>query len=139
MYKQQCADWDPIIAWFNERFGADVEKVCDISQPVISARTKMSISKHLMSYDDSTMHAFYYAVETVKSVILTLACVDKHISVERAVALSRLEEEYQLKFWGRVEWAHDLCQQDTQARLAASVLCIHFQSSGHLVREKLPV
>lgn len=78
-----------------------------------------------------------YAVDTIKSVILTMACVDKRLSVEKAVTLSRLEEEYQLKFWGRVEWAHDLNQQDTQARMAAATLFIHFHSSEHLIKEKM--
>lgn len=137
MYEKQCAEWDPIIGWFNERFEADIQKSCDISQPKISAKTRMNISKHLLSYNDATMQGFLYAVDTVKSVILTLACVDKRISVEKAVELSRLEEEYQLKFWGRVEWAHDLTQQDTQARLAASILFIHFHSNEHIVKQKV--
>lgn len=139
LYKLQCAEWDPIINWFNERFDANVEKVCDITQPKIAGNTKMNLSKHLLSYDEQTMHAFNYGVETLKSVILTFACVERHISVEKAVALSRLEEEYQLKFWGRVEWAHDLSQHDTQARLAACILFIHFHSSEHLIKEKLKI
>lgn len=139
LYKLQCAEWDPIIQWFNKRFETDIEKCCDISQPKISPRTRMSISRHILSYGEGSMHAFNYAVDTLKSVILTLACVEKRISVEKAVTLSRLEEEYQLKFWGRVEWAHDLNQQDTQARLAACILYIHFHSNDHLVKEKLKI
>lgn len=97
----------------------------------------MNISKHFLSYDDAAMHGFLYAVDTLKSVMLTLACVEKKISVEKAVELSRLEEEYQLKFWGRVEWAHDSNQQDTQARLAASILFIHFHSNEHIIKQKV--
>lgn len=99
----------------------------------------MNISKHLLSYNDTAMHGFLYAVDSLKSVILTLACVEKKISVEKAVSLSCLEEEYQLQFWGRVEWAHDLGQQDTQVRLAASILFIHFHSNEHIVKHKLGV
>lgn len=139
LYKVQCAEWDPIIEWFNERYGTDIQKSCDITQPKISAKTRMNISKHLLSYNDTSMHGFLYAVDTLKSVILALACVDKRISVEKAVELSRLEEEYQLKFWGRVEWAHDAHQQDTQARLAASILFIHFHSNEHIVKQKIPI
>lgn len=97
----------------------------------------MNISKHLLSYNDATMQGFLYAVDTIKSVILTFACADKRISVEKAVQLSRLEEEYQLQFWGRVEWAHDVNQQDTQARLAASILFIHFHSNEHVIKQKV--
>lgn len=37
-----------------------------------------------------------YAVDTIKSVILTLACAERFIGPEKAVLLSRLEEEYQV-------------------------------------------
>lgn len=40
---------------------------------------------------------FIYGVDTLKSVILTLACVERFLTAETAVHLSRLEEEYQVK------------------------------------------
>ena len=43
---------------------------------------------------------------------------------------------FQSGHWGRVEWAHDLNQQETQARLAAAVLFIHLNSSSMLVQSK---
>lgn len=78
-------------------------------------------------------------MDTLKSVLLALAAIDQRISVVKAAALSRLEEEYQAKFWGRVEWAHDLSQQELQARLAAAVLFVHLNRSEHFVKEKLIV
>lgn len=69
-----------------------------------------------------------YGVDTLKSVVLTLACTERFIAPEKAVLLSRLEEEYQTGHWGRVEWAHDLNQQDLQTRLSAVVLFVYFNS-----------
>lgn len=40
-----------------------------------------------------------FAVEALKSVILTLCCVDRRLSVDQVVLLSRLEEEYQVLFY----------------------------------------
>lgn len=37
-----------------------------------------------------------YGVDVLKSVILMLAVCDRHINVEQAVNLSRLEEEFQV-------------------------------------------
>lgn len=71
---------------------------------------------------------FMYGVDTLKSVVLTLACTERFITPEKAVLLSRLEEEYQTGHWGRVEWAHDLNQQDLQTRLSAVVLFVYFNS-----------
>lgn len=39
-----------------------------------------------------------FAVENLKSLILTLCCTEQCISIERAVLLSRLEEEFQVKW-----------------------------------------
>lgn len=135
----QCKDWDPVIAWFNQRYETDLKKSCDISSPVVPSGTKMNITKHLLSYDLTTMHGIVFAVDVLKSIILAFACIDRFLTVEQAVKLSRLEEEFQITHWGRVEWAHDLHQQDHQARLAAAVLFIHFNTSEHIVKQKLVV
>lgn len=79
---------------------------------------------------------FVYGVDTLKSVVLTLASVEQYISVEKAVLLSRLEEEYQTGHWGRVEWAHDLNQYDLQAKLSAVVLFVYFNSQKQSVKLK---
>lgn len=78
-------------------------------------------------------------MDVLKSLVLTFACIDRYITVEEAVRLSRLEEEFQIKHWGRVEWAHDVSQQDSQARLAASVLYVHLNTSEHIIREKMVI
>ena len=39
---------------------------------------------------------YTFAVDALKSLVLTLAVMDKHISVEKAVQLSRLEQDYQV-------------------------------------------
>lgn len=77
-----------------------------------------------------------YGVDTLKSVVLTLACTEKFITPEKAVLLSRLEEEYQTGHWGRVEWAHDLSQHSLQARLSAVVLFVYFNSQSNNVKLK---
>lgn len=76
-------------------------------------------------------------MDTLKSVILTIACVNRQLGVEKAVHLSRLEEEFQLQYWGRVEYAHDFNQQDLQSRLSAAILFIYFNSSKRVIKEKL--
>ena len=133
----QAEQWDPLIEWFNKRYDTELEKTTNISPPVFPAGAKMSIAKFLKSHEMPALHGIQFAVETVKSVILAFACIDRHISVEQAVLLSRLEEEYQLGHWGRVEWAHDISQQDLQARLASAVFHTHCCSFSHFVKEKM--
>lgn len=136
LYKLQTELWSPIINWFNKRYNTDLQKTDDISPPNFPSNAKMEISKYLRSHSLDTLHGFQFAVDTLKSVVLAFACIDRFITPEKAVMLSRLEEEYQLGHWGRVEWAHDLSQQDLQARLSAAVFYIHCNSFSHFVQSK---
>ncbi|XP_075149187.1 ATP synthase mitochondrial F1 complex assembly factor 2 homolog l(2)k14505 [Haematobia irritans] len=139
LHELQRNEWDPIIEWFNERYGTNLTKTMDITPPNVSAEDKMKISKYLLSHAEEVLHGFVFAIDSLKSVVLAFAAIDQRISVDKAVTLSRLEEEYQLKFWGRVEWAHDLSQQELQARLAASVIFVHLNRSEYFKREKIVV
>lgn len=120
----------------------------------VSEDDKTTLIRHLMSYNFASVNGkypislraetaamfillgFLYGVDTLKSVILTLATIDRFLTPEKAVLLSRLEEEYQCGRWGRVEWAHDLNQHDLQSRLAAVVLFVYFNSQSMKVQEK---
>jgi ATP synthase F1 complex assembly factor 2 len=79
---------------------------------------------------------FVYGVDTLKSVILTLACIERFVTPEEAVLLSRLEEEYQTGHWGRIEWAHDLNQQELQTRLSAVILFAYFNTQTNKIKAK---
>lgn len=133
----QKAEWDPVIQWFNQRYETNLQKTLDISPPPLSDSDRMKVSKYLLSNSEETLHGFVFAVDTLKSIVLACATIDRFINVEKAVYLARLEEEYQLTFWSRVHWSHDLSQQELQARLAASVLFIHFNRAEHAKKEKL--
>ncbi|XP_011506118.1 PREDICTED: ATP synthase mitochondrial F1 complex assembly factor 2 [Ceratosolen solmsi marchali] len=128
LYKLQEDKWDPLIQWFCDRYQVDIEKTKTIDAPIVLSSTKHEITKHLLSYNDEAVFGFMYGVDTVKSVILTLAASERRITIEEAVALSRLEEEYQISHWGNIEWSHELSKYDLQSRMAAAILFIHFNS-----------
>ncbi|XP_060526045.1 ATP synthase mitochondrial F1 complex assembly factor 2 [Cylas formicarius] len=136
LFQLQICQWDPVIEWFNERFGVNLKKSVDMDVCAISDGDKATLTRHLLSHNFGTLHGFMYGIDTLKSGILTLACTEKHISPEQAVLLSRLEEEYQSGRWGRVKWAHDLNQQDMQTRLAAVMLFVHFTSHATKIQQK---
>ncbi|XP_056638456.1 ATP synthase mitochondrial F1 complex assembly factor 2 [Diorhabda carinulata] len=136
LFKLQTQEWDPIIDWFNKLHGLNLKKCIHMDVPAISDQDKNLLTKHLLSYNFECLFGLMYGVDTLKSVILTLACVEKYIIPQKAVLLSRLEEEYQTGLWGRVEWAHDLNQQDLQARLSAVILFVYFNSQSTNVQSK---
>ncbi|XP_055596411.1 ATP synthase mitochondrial F1 complex assembly factor 2 [Uranotaenia lowii] len=133
----QQAEWDPVIKWFNERYDVNLEATDGLEVPAFAPGTAMNLSRYLSSYNEAALHGFVFAVDTIKSLILTCACVDRFVSVEKATLLARLEEEYQIGHWNRVEWAHDVQQLDSQSRLAAAVLFVYFNSSSAFVKHKI--
>ncbi|XP_046412791.1 ATP synthase mitochondrial F1 complex assembly factor 2 isoform X1 [Neodiprion lecontei] len=129
LYNFQLKKWDPVIQWFCDRYQVDVTKTLSIKAPLVSPQTKETLARHLLSYNFNAVQGYTYAVDTLKSVILALATAERTISVETAVSLARLEEEYQVSFWGNVEWSHELNKQDLQSRLSAAMLFVHLNSS----------
>ena len=78
-----------------------------------------------------------FAVETLKSFILAMALIDNHLTVEKAVSLSRLELEFQVwrSFLFVKEFTFDICSS-LQGKIEVvsternSLLCLrHMQST----------
>ncbi|CAL7951648.1 unnamed protein product [Xylocopa violacea] len=128
LYKLQIKNWDPLVQWFCDNYGVDIVKTQSIEAPTVSSETKITLTRHLMSYNHSAVFGFMYGVDAIKSVILTLAAAERVISIKEAVRQSCLEENYQVSHWGSVEWFHDKNMYDLQARLAAAILFVHLNS-----------
>ncbi|XP_064595279.1 ATP synthase mitochondrial F1 complex assembly factor 2-like [Liolophura sinensis] len=129
--------WDPLINWFAHRHDVHITTTTGFSPPQVSAETVAALRKYLLSFGDWAVHGFQSGVETLKSLIIMLALVDKEISVENAVKLARLEQEFQIDQWGNVEWAHDLDREEMKARLSAAALFVHWCSEGNSSLQKL--
>lgn len=132
----QRREWDPVIEWFNKKFEIDLQPAVGICGADIPMQARESIRRYLLSYDIWAITGFLYGVEALKSVILTVAAAERKLTAEKAVALSRLELQYQTSRWGSVEWAHDLDQYDLEARFSAALLFILFNTSQTSVKQK---
>uniref|UniRef100_T1HZK6 Uncharacterized protein n=4 Tax=Rhodnius TaxID=13248 RepID=T1HZK6_RHOPR len=136
VFTLQQREWDPVISWFCKKYDVDIGPTTDLTGPVVSNETRDIIRKHLLSYNIKAIHGFNLAVESLKSILLTLCCVERRITVDKAVLLSRLEEEYQAGRWGRVEWAHDMSQSDLQSRVAAGIIFVQINSNKGETKSK---
>uniref|UniRef100_A0A6P4E3V4 ATP synthase mitochondrial F1 complex assembly factor 2 n=1 Tax=Drosophila rhopaloa TaxID=1041015 RepID=A0A6P4E3V4_DRORH len=81
----QVNEWDPVIAWFNQRFQTNLQKTMNITPPQVSEEDKMRVAKHFQSYSLETLHGFIFAVDTLKSIILACAVIEQMLTVEKAV------------------------------------------------------
>ncbi|KAM9253651.1 ATP synthase mitochondrial F1 complex assembly factor 2 isoform 5-T5 [Dugong dugon] len=133
----QKNEWDPIIEWAEKRYGVEIGASTSIMGPSIPAKTYEMLASHLASYNMWALQGIEFVVAQLKSLVLTLGLMDLRLTVEQAVLLSRLEEQYQVQKWGNIEWAHDYELQELQARAAAGTLFVHLCSESTTVKHKL--
>ncbi|XP_070338351.1 ATP synthase mitochondrial F1 complex assembly factor 2 isoform X6 [Equus asinus] len=133
----QKNEWDPVIEWAEKRYGVEIGSSTSIMGPSIPARTQEVLISHLASYNMWALQGIEFVVTQLKSMVLTLGLIDLRLTVEQAVLLSRLEEEYQIQKWGNIEWAHDYELQELRARTAAGALFVHLCSESTTVKHKL--
>lgn len=144
----QEAKWRPLVDWFNAKYpDLDIKVKKEIEEPLINYDDKFSIDKNSFfkylnkNFDLSTLIAFNYIVECLKSVILTLALLERRIgSVDEACELAMLEQKHQYDQWGKVEWYHDINEVELRSRVSAALLFIYLSnSSKYLVKRNLNV
>ncbi|XP_077482790.1 ATP synthase mitochondrial F1 complex assembly factor 2 [Stigmatopora argus] len=133
----QKNEWDPVLQWIENRYNVTIGSSSSIMGPDIPQATKDTFGQHLKSYNFWSLTGLEYVITQLKSVVLSLGMIDRYLSVEKAVLLSRLEEEYQIQCWGNVEWAHDYDMYELRARTAAGALFVHLSSESSTVKRKL--
>ncbi|KAM4698395.1 ATP synthase mitochondrial F1 complex assembly factor 2 [Rhinophrynus dorsalis] len=133
----QRNEWDPVIEWAEKRYNVTIGSTTSISGPDVPKETKEVFSRHLASYNSWVLLGIEFIISQLKSLILSMGLIDRHLTVEKAVLLSRLEEEYQIQRWGNVEWAHDYDLQELTSRTAAGTLFIHLCSESSTIKHKL--
>jgi len=133
----QQKNWDPVLEWFNERFDIELKSVVGICGVEIPVEAREAVRRYMLSHNIWTCQGFLFAVEALKSIILTIAAAERKITIQTAVNLSYLETDYQRGNWGNVEWAHDLEKMDHQTRFAAAMLFVQLNSSQTIIKHKL--
>uniref|UniRef100_A0A2P2I5A1 ATP synthase mitochondrial F1 complex assembly factor 2-like n=1 Tax=Hirondellea gigas TaxID=1518452 RepID=A0A2P2I5A1_9CRUS len=125
----QEQEWWPVLDRFNNRYKLDIEPSTGILPANITEEAFATLRRHILSYNHWAVAGLLFSVEAIKSVILTLAAMERRITAAEATTLSRLEVDFQTKQWGRVEWGHDIDQCDLEARFAAGLLFAHLNSA----------
>jgi len=69
--------------------------------------------------------------------ILACALMNRRLSVRDAIGLSRIEEDFQARIWGQVEFHHDLEHNVLQTRVAAAVIFTLLNCEKSSVSHKL--
>lgn len=102
--EHQAENWDPLLAWAAGQ-GVSLtttEGLEVIEQPAASLDAVASYANGL---DDIALTLFVHLLSTFGSTVLGLAVMEGRLSGEAAFAQSRLDELWQIKYWGQDEIA----------------------------------
>ena len=98
----QTAQWDPLIEWARETFGARfnlAEGVMFVDQP---EETKARLRAHVGEERSAVKLAALHVMTTLTgSVLLALAVQQGRLTPEEAWALAHLDEDFQMEVWGQ--------------------------------------
>ncbi len=102
---QQSAGWDPMLDWAADKLGARLfvgEGVMHVPQTTLALE---KLKAEVAAFDDFGLAAVHDLISLSGSLILALAITKDAISVEKAWALSRIDEHWQIAQWGADEEA----------------------------------
>lgn len=141
--REQEAKWRPQVEWFNKRFNLNLQiqkeigtHSQDLNTQMRSAHEKSGLKNDFELYlernfDFKTIIAFNFMCECLKSVILATALLERHLgTVEEAAGLANLEQSFQFEKWGKVEWYHDINEQELLNRVSAGLLFVYLSNSS---------
>ena len=134
LFELQQNSLAPILKWFNSEFSTNIAPSRNLLQTKASESDKLRVEAYLKTHSFETLMGLKFCMDTIKSVVLSLAAFKQLINCDSAVQLSRLEEEFQVSKWGSVEWAHDWSRLDTLTRFSAGILFATHCSELHFYK-----
>lgn len=135
--------WRPIVTWFNHKFpDMNLKVTHDIGSALMSESFDLEKSNSFKKYMNenfelSSLIAFNYISESLKSVILTVALLERFLpSVEEACKLTNIEQEHQYDQWGKVEWYHEVNETELHARVSSALCMIYLSEDSKFFLHK---
>jgi chaperone required for assembly of F1-ATPase len=104
--EEQAAKWDPILGWAAEQGVAlkSTDTLTAIEQDEVALDAVANFARGL---DDMHLTLFVHFVAVFGSAVLAMAVLKGHLTGEQAFDLSRLDELWQIKYWGEDEEARE--------------------------------
>ena len=115
LIQRQAVAWDPVLAWAATALGAPLlatAGVIHIAQPQASLD---ALTAEVQAMTPFQMAALHDLVAISGSLVLALAVTHRHLSVDKAWHLSRIDESWQAELWGLDE---DAAAQEALRRAA---------------------
>ena len=117
--EHQAENWDPLLDWAAGRGVrlTTTEGLEVIAQPEASLD---AVAAYASELDDIALTLFVHLLSIFGSAVLGMAVMEGHLTGEAAFTQSRLDELWQIKYWGQDE----IAQERTEAmRAEITALC----------------
>jgi chaperone required for assembly of F1-ATPase len=125
LHAKQVQQWDPVLHFLEEKYGIKmvvVTGVLPVDQPKASVAAMAAL---LDQADDFAFAAMAMLVPLLGSILLALAVWKKGVSLDDALAASRLDEDYQQAHWGK----DDEMESQWQGKLRDLRVCASWLSA----------
>ena len=117
--EEQAAKWDPILAWAAEQ-GVELKTTDSLMAIEQDEAALEAVADFARSLADMPLTLFVHLVAVFGSAILSMAVMKAHVTGEQAYELSRLDEVWQIKYWGEDEEAKE---RSEAIRAEVNALC----------------
>lgn len=124
----QTKYWVPLLDWAREAFGVEINVSNSVLSPTQPKETKDKLAEVIKALDHWEMAALERAAIASKSLIIALALVKRHFTVEEAARAASVEVDSQIERWGEVEDTHDVDYHDVRRQLGSAALVLSRQS-----------
>ena len=104
--EEQAAKWDPILAWASEQ-GVSLKSTDGLIAIEQDSKALDAVADFARSLENMQLTLFVHLVAVFGSAVLAMAVLKNHLSGEAAFELSRLDEIWQIKYWGEDEEAKE--------------------------------
>lgn len=105
-HEEQAANWDPVLAWAAEQ-GVALKTTDSLMAITQDEAALNAIADFARGLPDMPLTLFVHLVAVYGSAILAMAVMNGHLTGEEAFELSRLDELWQIKYWGQDEEAKE--------------------------------
>lgn len=125
LHALQAAEHQPVVDWFQGLFQIPVD-VFDSGEMGLVAQTRQqeqsitTLQWYLHNCSDLMLTGLDVMVASLKSTILAIAVSEGRLTAHQALALSRLEEDLQIRQWGECEGDHDLDKAELKVRMTTA-------------------
>jgi len=117
--EEQAAKWDPVLAWAAEQ-GAALKSTDTLKAIKQDEAALDAVADFAKTLSNMRLTLFVHLVAVYGSAILAMAVMKAYLTGEKAFELSRLDELWQIKYWGEDE---DAKERTDAIRIEINALC----------------